>query len=384
MDKRQFLLQLSAALAASAAPLQARAREAGAAEPALRLAAAWREPAAGSGARAEGPDFVGVLQVDWAQRSLRVQAAIPVPTRAHGLLAEPDGSFLAVAARPGGWLLRADATAQVVQRIALADERPARSLNGHVSASADGRLLYTPETDPATGEGWVSVRDRATLAKLGEWRSHGQDPHQTTVDASGALLVVNGGIARSADGKKRNLVAMDPSLVRLDPHSGERLGQWRLPDPRLSLRHLAWSPAVDGGPPLLGIALQAEHEDAARRAEAPVLAVWNGQDLRLPTQAAGGEGYAGDIAAGPDGGFVLSGQRAHRALWWRPQRATELTVIGELQEVCALSAWSPAEGPGGVLIGAARGLARWHPTLAPMMLAWPRAMVPDNHWVLLG
>ena len=29
-----------------------------------------------------------------------------------------------------------------------------------------------------------------------------------------------------------------------------------------------------------------------------------------------------------------------------------------------------------------RGVARWHVRHAPRMLAWPRPMAPDNHWVL--
>jgi hypothetical protein len=95
-----------------------------------------------------------------------------------------------------------------------------------------------------------------------------------------------------------------------------------------------------------------------------------------------GGGYAGDIAASPQGGFVLSAQRVHRALEWRPQASGELRVIAHLQEVCALSAW-PAQSEGGVLIGAARGPARWHPTQEPTLLAWPAAMSLDNHWVVV-
>ena len=48
---------------------------------------------------------------------------------------------------------------------------------------------------------------------------------------------------------------MDASLVALHPGNGELLGQWRLADPYLSMRHLAW----DARHQRLGIALQAEH-----------------------------------------------------------------------------------------------------------------------------
>ncbi|MDP3086122.1 MAG: DUF1513 domain-containing protein, partial [Rubrivivax sp.] len=333
---------------------------------------------------AGGPDFVGLLHADWGAQAVRVQAALPVPSRAHGLLALAGGGFVAVAARPGGWLLRCDAQGGVVRQLAMADDTATRSLNGHVAASADGHWLYTTETDRTSGLGWVSVRDLVTLARVAQWPSHGLDPHQLVLDRDGALLLANGGIPRSADGKKRELALMDPSLVRLHPRDGELLDQWRLADRRLSLRHLVWNQAAAEAPALLGIALQAEHDEPSQRQDAPLLALWDGRSLSLPSTAAVGSGYAGDIAAGPGGGFVVSGQRIHRALWWQPQQPGRWTVIGELQEVCALSAWPGPQGEAGVLIGGLRGLARWHPRLAPAMLRWPNAMQPDNHWVRLG
>ena len=135
------------------------------------------------------------------------------------------------------------------------------------------------------------------------------DPHQLLRDAQGMLVVANGGIPRTADGKKRDLHLMAPSLVRLNPANGELLGQWRLADPRLSIRHLAWS---TGDQPLLGVALQAEHDDIDQRRAAPALALWDGKELRIPTRTATAGGYAGDIAPGPGGGFVISGQRVGR------------------------------------------------------------------------
>ena len=45
---------------------------------------------------------IGVLAVEGARWS--VQRSLAVPTRAHGLLVEPDGSVLATARRPGDWL----------------------------------------------------------------------------------------------------------------------------------------------------------------------------------------------------------------------------------------------------------------------------------------
>lgn len=350
--------------------------------PSARLAAAWRVQS-GTGNTPTTGDFVGILQLDWAAGLVRMITEVPVAGRAHGLLAETDGGFLAVSSRPGRWLLRCDAQGQVTHRLAMDDDTPNRTLDGHVTPSANGQWLFTTETDRSTGEGWVSVRDHRNLVRVAQWRTHGIDPHQCLTDTDGTLLVANGGIPRTSDGQKRDLHRMAPSLVRIAPDNGELLGQWRLDDPRLSIRHMAWSRRADATP-LLGIGLQAEHDTLEQRRDAPVLAVWNGKTLRIPTRSALGGGYAGDIAPGPGGGFVLSGQRVNRGVLWHPDAPNELMTIAELHEVCALSTWPLESQPGGVLLGAARGVARWHPRHDPAMLAWPRAMSPDNHWVVLS
>lgn len=339
----------------------------------LALGAAWRGPAA------DDPQQLGVLEVDWQRRAVTVRHATPLPSRAHGLVAEPQGGLLAVAARPGTWLLRLDGRGAVVRRQAIEHEAAGRRFDGHALASADGAWIYTPETDKA-GQGWVTVRERDSLHKVDEWRSHGIDPHHLLLDAQGHLLLVNGGIARLPDGRKRDLDRMASSLVRLDGRNGSLLGQWTLDDPRLSLRHLAWSQAPGGDTTLLGVALQAEHDDPAQRASAPLLAVWDGRSLSLPSPATEGAGYAGDIAALPAGGFALSAQRAQRGLVWWPQRAGELRRFAEVQEPCALAAGRD----GAVLMACGAGIARWHPHGGAAMLRWPEPMALDNHWVLMS
>ena len=343
--------------------------------PMYRLATAWRVPAPAAGTP---PDRVGIIEIDWHAGRARVLAELVVSERAHGLLALPDGGFLAVANRPGRWLLRCDAAGRLLHRLEIGNERPARTINGHVESSADAAWLYTTETDPASGAGWVSVREARTLARVAQFQSGGIDPHQLLRAADGTLMVANGGIPRDDQGRKLGLDRMAPSLVRLDPRHGELLGQWSLADARLSLRHLAWAA---GETPFLGVALQAEHDRTEERRDAPTLAVWNGQRLLVATADARGGGYAGDLAAGPGGGFVLSAQKAGRALWWHPGAPDQLTLVAELTEPCAMATWP---GSAGVLIGAARGIARWHARLAPRLLPWPMPMAPDNHCVMLA
>ena len=348
-----------------------------------RLGAAWRRKVAGTVA---AQDFVGMLALDWDRLQVRVQTEHAVPSRAHGVLAEPGGGFLVVAARPGTWLRRLGADGEVLQHLDIQKDSAGRTLDGHIMASADGQWLYTPETSLATGEGWVSVRDVRTLTAQAQWRTHGRDPHQCLIDASGALLLANGGISRTADGKKTNLDQMNSSLVRLDGRTGELLGQWRLNDHRLSLRHMAWSVGnldSTANQPLLGIALQAEHDDAAQRRAAPVLAVWDGAKLNVPSREMMAAGYAGDIAPGPGGGFVLSGQRVGKGVLWHPDAPDQLFPIAELKEMCALA--TPAgTAQAGVLMGSERGVGYWHPRKDPRMMPWPTAMTLDNHWVILS
>lgn len=370
MKRRPFLLQLGAALATTSLPTLVRAQ---AESKALRVAGGWQMN--------ERDYQVGALRIDWAQGAAKTEFAITVPTLPHAIVPEREGGFLAVATRPGAWMVRVDAQGRLVHRIGMDDEGDARTLDGHVIASHDGRWLYTGETDRKTGDGWVSVRDAKDLRKVAEHRTHGIDPHQILVDAHGMLVVANGGIRRTATGQARNLDRMNPTLVRLNPRTGEKLGEWSLRDKRLSPHHIAWNRPADGGTPtLLGVGLQAQHDDPSRRREAPLLAVWDGTELTIPTHEMA-DGYAGDVAPGPNGGFVLTAQFANRILLWQPQRASEFVTIGKVQRPCGL--WPLPDAPG-VTIGAGLGVALWDPTGPAGMLRWPQGLSAGNHWAILG
>lgn len=383
LQRRTALLGAAAAALPLLAPRAwAQAAASAEAEPVQRLATAWRVGPAAAAGQPETGHHVGVLEVDWPAAEVRMQAAHPVPSRAHGVLAMPDGGFVAVAFRPGRWLLRCNAEGALLSQRSMDADQPAhRTFNGHVIASADGLWLFTTETDPTSGLGWVSVRDSRTLTRVAQFETGGHDPHDLLLGADGSLLVANGGIVRDALARKINPERIDPALVQLYPGSGRLLGRWQLDDRRLSLRHMAWS---QGDAPLLGIGLQAEHDQAERRAEAPVLALWDGQALTLANRDARGAGYAGDISSGPGGGFVLSAQKAGLGLWWHPGAPHHLTVVARVTEPCALLPWRSERGVSGVSISAARGVARWHARLAPRMLPWPVPLAPDNHWVALN
>ncbi|MDP3926598.1 MAG: DUF1513 domain-containing protein, partial [Hydrogenophaga sp.] len=255
---------------------------------------------------------IGLLAVSGAHWS--VQRSLAVPTRAHGLWSEPGGGLLAVARRPGDWLLRWHPCTGKTQWHWIDGDR---RFNGHVITGASGATLWTTETDLDTAQGRLGVRDAASLEKTDEWATHGMDPHALLALPqpvgrlpAGTLMVANGGIPTLPETgrSKRELGRMDASLVALHPASGALLGQWRLHDPHLSIRHLAFDP-LSG---TLGIALQAEHPDKAVQQAAPVLAVWDGDTLRTADHQPALAGYGGDICALPRGGFGVSCPRTHQ------------------------------------------------------------------------
>jgi uncharacterized protein len=357
-----------------AAPLLvARPARAAQALGAMRLATAWRDAA--------GTHRAGIVQADWASGRLELVAEVALPGRAHGLLALPDGGFVVVANRPGRWLLRLDSNGRVAAQWQAPDA--ARTLNGHAQLAPDGTLLTT-ETGHDGSEGWVATRHAGTLAPTGPgFASHGVDPHQMLLAGDGTLWLANGGIVRDTRGRRLAGAPMAPSLVRLGLADGQLQQRFTLPDPHLSIRHLAW--AATGNPALLGVALQAEHDNAAERAAAPVLAVCDGRRLQAAAAAASAAaqagGYAGDISAGPGGGFVVSAQKQGRALWWHPGEPDRLTLVAQVNEPCGLVAWPDGAG---THISAGRGLALWHVRLGAHMLPWPLPLAPDNHIVALA
>jgi hypothetical protein len=360
------------------------------------LLAAWRH---------EAQEYIGLVGLEAASWHVRRQLALP--TRAHGLWAQADGAYLAVARRPGDWLLRwrpqGDAPRSTeqgaTQWLWVEDDR---RFNGHVIASTEraqegrpGRTLWTTETELEDGQGLLGVRDAATLEKRAEWSTHGRDPHQLLAlpravgrFAAGTLMVANGGIPTLPETGRAKLLdprlqqqRMDASLVALHPGTGKLLGQWRLPDPYLSIRHLAF----DAHTGRLGLALQAEHPDVQDRQAAPVLAVWDGKTLRTAEAQPALHGYGGDIVALPpamSGGFAVSCARADAlALFdaggrWRETllypgayalagRANQVLLGGE-PDILRMVGPGPHPPTESLRRGQA-GLSDWH---------W------DNHWVV--
>lgn len=365
MHRRALLSSLAAGGVLLAAPLLRAQAVAPAAT--LRFAAAWDTDTASQ---------VGVVAVDANGRlAARIAAALEVPTRAHAIVRAGEGTFLVAARRPGDWLVRIRTTAQ---GDGLRDERwqwiePDRAFNGHVIASPDGTRVFTTETNLETGMGLVGVRDARSLEKIDEWPTQGRDPHEilwVERDARPHLVVANGGIATLAEtGRvKHDLPAMDPSLVTLDAATGAVAGQWRLPDPRLGTRHLA----RHGG--IVAIALQAEHDDPRTRANAAVLALFDGSALTAIPVPRALAGYGGSVAATPDG-FAVSCPRANGVAHFDARGAWR--GFTELAQACPLA----VVGDDLFIGGGATVLRRHAQAEATARIA--RTVTLDNHWASL-
>ncbi|BFO56575.1 DUF1513 domain-containing protein [Acidovorax sacchari] len=358
-----------------AVPLSGTWNSASASGTPLRLAAAWQQE--------DGSYRVGLLEAQSGPgTALRALHALEIPTRAHGLCPLPDGSIVAASRRPGDWLLRwwpGTAREPVWQ---WSDGQ--RSFNGHVIASPDARLLLSTETEADTGRSLVVLRDAASLEMRAEWPTQGIDAHEliwdrrVRVDGMPTLIVANGGVPTAPEtGRvKRALDTMDSSIVRLHGGTGETLGQWRLQDRRLSLRHLAWNPGAD----VLGIALQAEHDGMDARAGAPVLALFDGKALRTadpaPQVLPGGlRGYGGSIA-GLAEGWTVSCPRAQGIAAFDARGGWQRLIA--LPEACALAVRGSGLWAAGVdhTLENAQGAA---PLRHPHGLSLTDARV-DNHW----
>lgn len=334
-----------------------------------RMLAAWQS---------DSNHYIGLIDLasSSAMSQARVAHRLPVPTRAHGLLVEAGGSVLAAARRPGDWLVRWHPFSGKTRWQWIEDDA---RFNGHVMASPDGHTLWTTETDRESGQGCVALRNAINLAKTTTFATQGMDPHEMLVlprrvgqVPAGTLLVANGGIPTQPEtGRaKRDLDRMDASLVALDGGSGRVVGQWRLSDPRLSIRHLAWDPLSSR----VGIALQAEHDDVQARQAAPVLAVWDGHSLQTASEQPALAGYGGDICAWPEGGFLVSCTRADQVTLFDSNGAWQRS--DSLTEACALTSSSSgwwAAGRTNALQGSGSSLAGSQNLL-------PAKCRIDNHW----
>lgn len=184
-----------------------------------------------------------------ASERLEARFDVTLPARAHHVALSPQqGLFVAIARRPGRWLVVGDLTSGTVLQTMWLPE--GRHFQGHGIFAPDGRTFWTVESayDAEDDNGrigyWEIDRNREpVIRQRGLFESAGTGAHELKLMPDGRTLVVaNGGIRThpDKDRDKLNLAAMQPSLVYLDTVDGKLLEKVRMPTEwhQNSIRHL--------------------------------------------------------------------------------------------------------------------------------------------------
>ena len=263
--------------------------------------------------------------------------SLPLPGRAHDLVATADGSVAFVMARrPGRFLVKVDLHEWVVADTAWSPQ--GRHVYGHAALSSDESTLYVTENDYETGEGRIGVYNVGPpFKRVDDFSSRGIGPHDILRwPGSDYLVVANGGIRThpNTGREKLNLETMAPSVVLIDPMNGSLLAQARPPDGwrYVSIRHMDIS--TNG---LVAIGMQWEGDGPS---PAPV-AVWDGSGPISFTGESSREtlslgGYVGSVSFDRSGTTIAatSPHGGMTAFW----EADTLRPLGSwpLVDVCGL------------------------------------------------
>ena len=235
--RRRQLLQLvpaSAALVALGAAQRVQAVTA--------IPAGWSE----TWISAEGTDSQH-FGLGWISPDLQQANSVLAGFRGHGMAQNPQqpAQVVMFSRAPGRELVVVDLQQQrVVQRVACQE---GYHLSGHGCFSADGSRLYSVESDYRQGQGRIVVRDTTSWQVVADYSSGGIGPHEVKLMPDQRTLVIaNGGLLTHPDrgDDVLNPDSMDSSLVYMTAANGEIQSQWRLPEPKASIRHL--DVAADG------------------------------------------------------------------------------------------------------------------------------------------
>lgn len=176
-------------------------------------------------------DGATVRAVDIADLDRGTLTRIPVPFLGHGVAVDPRRPTHAAVFEkwgPGAALLDL-ASGRAVEPIRATE---GREFYGHGTFTADGGELLVVETDLATKMGVISVRDRASLAPVGELPSYGAAPHDCVLfDGGKTLVVTNGGGSLGSD--------LAPSVAYIDVATRKLVELVTFSDPKINAGHIA-------------------------------------------------------------------------------------------------------------------------------------------------
>jgi hypothetical protein len=335
IDRRDFMKAAGLAFAASLAPRQLHGMQLADAV----FATAYQIK--------DGPCGIAVLS---EERKLLFTS--PLPDRGHDVSFDPVSRRSVIfARRPGTFAVVFDHTGAVEPLTVTSPE--GRHFFGHGAFSPDGRLLYATENDFENAAGMIGVYDATdNFRRIGEFATHGMDPHEMLLLADGrTLAVANGGIETHPDfGRaKLNIATMQPSFVFIDRESGALIEKQELAPElhQLSIRHMdydasgtLWFSAQYEGPDtdrpqLIGKARIGEALELVSM-EDKVLSAFNN--------------YTGAIAANREAGTIAVSSPQGNALAILDAASAKVISFQTLTEVCGL-----APDHGGFMVTTGRG-----------------------------
>lgn len=262
-----------------------------------------------------------------------------LPDRGHDVTFDPIARRSVVfARRPGTFAVAFDHTG-TAEPVTITSQ-PGRHFFGHGVFSPDGALLYATENDYENAAGMIGVYDATDgFRRLGEFPTHGMDPHEVLLLSDGrTLAIANGGVETHPDyGRAElNIATMKPSLVFVDRVSGDLKEEQKLQPSlhQLSLHHLAedasgavWfggqhkGPATER-PPLVG--------KARVGAEIELLAMEDGMLASL-------RNYIGSVAANHEAGTIAVSSPQGNSVVVIDTATGKIVSSNSLVEVCGLA-----------------------------------------------
>ena len=196
---------------------------------------------------------------------------IPTGFRGHDVAAHPTrGSEVVLFGRRPGTTMAVLDLGDASLRLTLAAPEGV-AFQGHGFFTPDGALLVTSEADLRTAEGQLGLWETRHYTRVGALPTYGIGPHEVQLMADADTIVVaNGGLlTRPESGAEvLNLETMDSNLTYISLNSGDMLEQWRVPDPKASLRHFDIAP--DG---LVAIGMQVQRAALSHDRPVPLTAL---------------------------------------------------------------------------------------------------------------
>ncbi len=145
------------------------------------------------------------------------------------------------------------------------------AFQGHGFFAPDGALLVTAEADLLTAEGQLGLWETERYSRVGALSTYGMGPHEVQLMADADTVVVaNGGLLTRPESGAQvlNLETMDSNLTYLSLSSAALLEQWRVPEPKASLRHFDIS--ADG---LVALGMQVQRAALSHDRPVPLTAL---------------------------------------------------------------------------------------------------------------